>query len=55
MLDSFASTPCSDPQINRNPKIAVVEHRRALADCEARRALAVESYDLVRGEYGLRP
>jgi hypothetical protein len=53
-LDSHAATPCPDITISANPKIAVVEHRRALADCETRRAVAVGSYNLLRDEFGLR-
>lgn len=52
-LDSEAATPCPDPGIDRNPKVAVVEHRRALAVCEERRTLAVNAYDNVRRKFGL--
>ncbi|CAH1672245.1 hypothetical protein [Chelatococcus asaccharovorans] len=53
-LNSEARTPCPDPGIDRNPKIAVVQHRRALAVCEGRRALAVESYEAVRAGFGVK-
>lgn len=52
VLDSYASANCVDPGVDANPKVAVVEHRRALADCEARRQLAVDAYDNVRREFG---
>lgn len=52
-LDSAATEPCRDPGIDPNPKIAVVEHRRALAECEDKRALAVGAYERVRLTFGL--
>ena len=53
-LDSEARTPCPDPGIDRNAKIAVVQHRRALALCEGRRDLAVDSYEAVREGFGIK-
>lgn len=52
-LDSFAASNCIDPGVDVNPKVAVVEHRRALADCEQRRQLAVDAYSAVKREFGL--
>jgi hypothetical protein len=54
VLDSEASTPCPDPGVDRNPKVAVVEHRRALAICEERRDLAATAYQSVRAEFGVK-
>jgi len=51
-LDSFAAASCDDPGVDRNPKVALVRTREALADCEQRRALAVDSYDGIRRAYG---
>ena len=53
-LDSEARAPCPDPGIDRNAKIAVIQHRRALAVCEGRRALAVDSYEAVRDGFGVK-
>jgi hypothetical protein len=53
-LDTEATTPCPDPLIDRNPKVAVVEHRRALAICEERRSLAVDAYIAVQNEFGVK-
>lgn len=47
-LDSEAAEPCPDPGIDRNPRIAVIETRVALAVCEGRRDLAVRSYERLR-------
>ena len=54
-LDSEASTPCPAIRVDRNPKVAVVEHRRALAICEERRALAVQCYIAVQKVFGVQP
>lgn len=51
-MDSFAASPCRDPDVDPNPKVAVVETRRALAECEDKRAAAVDAYDNVRREFG---
>lgn len=40
--------PCADPGIDRNPKVALAEHRLELARCEDRRALAVAAYEAIR-------
>lgn len=54
-MDSYAASPCFKPGVDANPKVAVVEHRRALADCEERRTLAVDAYNNVREKFGLKP
>lgn len=54
-MDSFAASPCRDPDVDANPKVAVVETRRALAECEDKRAAAVDAYDNVREKFGLKP
>ncbi|CAH1661100.1 hypothetical protein CHELA1G11_12435 [Hyphomicrobiales bacterium] len=54
LLDSEASRSCPDPGIDRNPKIAVVQHRHALVVCEGCRALAAGSYEAVRDEFGVK-
>ena len=54
-LDSEAATPCRDPGVNRNPKVAVVEHREALAECEGKREVAATSYNRVRDAFGVLP
>lgn len=54
-MDSEAITPCRDPGVDANPKVAVVETRLALAECEGRRELAVAAYEAVRKEFGTSP
>lgn len=54
-LDSHAATPCRDPGVNRNPKVAVVEHRRALAECEGKRELAATAYGDLRAASSVLP
>ncbi|MCT4491791.1 hypothetical protein [Bosea minatitlanensis] len=44
---------CTDPGVDRNAEVAIAEHRLALADCEDKRALAVEDGYLVRQHFGL--
>jgi hypothetical protein len=34
--------------VSGNPKIAVIEHRRALAECEGKRELAAGSYETLK-------
>ncbi len=53
-LDSKVRESCKDPGIDRNAEVAIAQHRQALADCEDKRALAVEDGDLVREKFGLR-
>lgn len=53
-VDSEIRQPCRDPGIDRNPKVATAQHRRALADCEDKRAAAVAQIDLIGHGFGLR-
>jgi hypothetical protein len=46
--------PCRDPGVDANAKIALAQHRRALADCEDKRAAAVEHGDRVAAGFGLQ-
>ncbi|WP_281064265.1 hypothetical protein [Chelatococcus asaccharovorans] len=40
--------------MDRDPKVAAVQHRLALAVCESRRSLAVDSYEAVRAGFGVK-
>lgn len=53
-LDSEVRSPCPDPGVAEDPRIATVQHRGGLAECERRRALAVEAYDGVAAYIGAR-
>lgn len=44
---------CRDPGMDVNAKVAIAQHRRALADCEDKREAAVAQIDLVASGFGL--
>ncbi len=51
-LDSLAREPCPDPGVDRNAEVAIARTRRALADCEDRRGLAVAYSDEIARHFG---
>ena len=42
---------CSIPEVKRNAKVALLEHRLALRECADKHAAAVAAYNSVRDEY----
>lgn len=53
-LDSEIRQPCRDPGVDRNAEVAIAQTRRALGECEGRRALAVQHSDLVSQHFGVK-